>query len=73
MKAGDICAIKLLLTLNQTIMSKKILVTGASGAFGSLICKTLTKKGHQVVGTMRSKKGKNEAIAQVQRLIVKKW
>ena len=54
-------------------MSKKILVTGASGAFGSLICKTLTKKGHQVVGTMRSKKGKNEAIAQVQRLIVKKW
>jgi NAD(P)-dependent dehydrogenase (short-subunit alcohol dehydrogenase family) len=45
-------------------MSKKILVTGASGAFGSLTCKSLKEKGHQVVGTMRSTKGKNESIAQ---------
>ncbi|MFT4663011.1 MAG: NAD(P)-dependent dehydrogenase (short-subunit alcohol dehydrogenase family) [Patiriisocius sp.] len=45
-------------------MSKKILVTGASGAFGSLTCKSLTEKGYQVVGTMRSTKGKNETIAQ---------
>ncbi len=45
-------------------MSKKILITGASGAFGSLTCKSLAEKGFQVVGTMRSTKGKNEAIAQ---------
>lgn len=45
-------------------MSKKVLVTGASGAFGSLTCKFLAQKGYQVVGTMRSAKGKNESIAQ---------
>lgn len=45
-------------------MSKKILVTGASGAFGSLICKTLAQKGYQVVGTMRSTKGKNVSVAE---------
>jgi NAD(P)-dependent dehydrogenase (short-subunit alcohol dehydrogenase family) len=45
-------------------MSKKVLVTGASGAFGSLTCKSLSQKGYQVVGTMRSTKGKNESIAQ---------
>ncbi|MCB0538634.1 MAG: SDR family oxidoreductase [Lewinellaceae bacterium] len=45
-------------------MSKKILVSGASGAFGSLTCKSLSQKGYQVVGTMRSAKGKNEVIAQ---------
>lgn len=43
-------------------MKHKILVTGASGAFGSLTCIQLAKNGHQVVGTMRSLKGKNEAI-----------
>ncbi len=45
-------------------MSKKILVTGASGAFGSLTCKSLREKGYQVVGTMRSTEGKNQAIAE---------
>ena len=45
-------------------MSQKILITGASGAFGSLTCKSLQAKGHQIVGTMRSKSGKNAAIAQ---------
>lgn len=44
-------------------MKHKILVTGASGAFGSLACKQLVENGHQVVGTMRSLQGKNEAIA----------
>lgn len=44
-------------------MRHKILVTGASGAFGSLACILLAENGHQVVGTMRSLKGKNEAIA----------
>ena len=44
-------------------MKKKILVTGASGAFGSLACIQLSENGHQVVGTMRSLKGKNEQIA----------
>ncbi|MGB6268949.1 MAG: SDR family oxidoreductase [Olleya sp.] len=43
-------------------MKHKILVTGASGAFGSLSCMQLAENGHQVVGTMRSLKGKNEAI-----------
>ena len=44
-------------------MKHKILVTGASGAFGSLACVQLAENGHQVVGTMRSLQGKNEAIA----------
>lgn len=44
-------------------MKQKILVTGASGAFGSLTCIQLVENGHQVVGTMRSIQGKNEAIA----------
>ncbi|MBX7153585.1 MAG: SDR family oxidoreductase [Candidatus Kapaibacterium sp.] len=44
-------------------MKHKILVTGASGAFGSLACIQLAENGHQVVGTLRSLKGKNEAIA----------
>ena len=44
-------------------MKHKILVTGASGAFGSLACLKLVENGHQVVGTMRSVLGKNEAIA----------
>lgn len=44
-------------------MKHKILVTGASGAFGSLTCKQLVENGHQVVGTMRSFSGKNQTIA----------
>jgi NAD(P)-dependent dehydrogenase (short-subunit alcohol dehydrogenase family) len=44
-------------------MKHKILVTGASGAFGSLACALLAQNGHQVVGTLRSLNGKNEAIA----------
>jgi len=44
-------------------MKHKILVTGASGAFGSLACIQLAENGHQVVGTMRSIQGKNEAIS----------
>jgi NAD(P)-dependent dehydrogenase (short-subunit alcohol dehydrogenase family) len=44
-------------------MKHKILVTGASGAFGSLACIQLAENGHQVVGTMRSLQGKNEATA----------
>lgn len=44
-------------------MKHTILVTGASGAFGHLTCIQLAENGHQVVGTMRSLKGKNEAMA----------
>jgi NADP-dependent 3-hydroxy acid dehydrogenase YdfG len=49
--------------LKSKKMKHKILVTGASGAFGSLTCIQLVENGHQVVGTLRSLKGKNEAIA----------
>lgn len=44
-------------------MGQKVLITGASGGFGFLISKTLIKKGHQVIGTMRSTSGKNEEVA----------
>ena len=44
-------------------MKHKILVTGASGAFGSLTCIQLAENGHQVAGTMRSISGKNKTIA----------
>ncbi|HMQ70240.1 MAG TPA: SDR family oxidoreductase [Ignavibacteria bacterium] len=44
-------------------MKHKILVTGASGAFGSLTCFKLVENGHLVVGTMRSVQGKNAQIA----------
>ena len=44
-------------------MKHKILVTGASGAFGSLACIQLVENGHQVTGTMRSVSGKNETVA----------
>lgn len=44
-------------------MRHKILITGASGAFGSLACIQLAENGHQVVGTMRSIQGKNQSLA----------
>lgn len=44
-------------------MKHKILVTGASGAFGRLTCMQLATDGHQVVGTMRSLSGKNAEAA----------
>ncbi|MFT5834608.1 MAG: NAD(P)-dependent dehydrogenase (short-subunit alcohol dehydrogenase family) [Cognaticolwellia sp.] len=46
-------------------MSQKIIVTGASGAFGIVTCQALIEKGHQVVGTMRSTKGKNEKVGKL--------
>jgi len=44
-------------------MKHKLLVTGASGAFGRLTCIQLAAEGHQVVGTMRSVGGKNTELA----------
>ena len=44
-------------------MSKKILITGATGAMGFLMCKTLADSGHQVVGTTRSAAGRREAVS----------
>ena len=35
-------------------MKHKILITGASGAFGSLTCKQLAENGHQVFQNMTS-------------------
>ena len=45
-------------------MTKKVLITGASGGFGSLTVKSLLQNGHEVVGTMRGVQGKNKAIAE---------
>lgn len=44
-------------------MTQRILITGASGGFGYLTCKSLIDNGYKVVGTMRSTKGNNEKVA----------
>lgn len=44
-------------------MTKKILITGASGGFGKLTVLTLLQKGHQVAASMRDAEGRNNSIA----------
>lgn len=44
-------------------MGKRILITGATGAMGFLMCKALVQNEHQVVGTTRSIGGNREAVA----------
>lgn len=45
-------------------MSRKILITGASGGIGKLTSIALAKKGSRVVGSMRSLKGKNAEVTE---------
>lgn len=40
--------------------NQKILITGASGGFGSLITESLLSQGHQVIATMRDPHGRNK-------------
>ncbi|TAL39784.1 MAG: SDR family NAD(P)-dependent oxidoreductase [Spirochaetes bacterium] len=44
-------------------MSKKIIITGASGGFGRLTTSTLLRKGHTVIAAMRDPSGKNKGVA----------
>ncbi|MBS1507045.1 MAG: SDR family oxidoreductase [Bacteroidetes bacterium] len=44
-------------------MTKKILITGASGGFGKLTVLTLIQNGHQVAASMRDIEGKNKIVA----------
>jgi NAD(P)-dependent dehydrogenase (short-subunit alcohol dehydrogenase family) len=44
-------------------MSKKIIITGASGGFGKLTVEALLKNGHQVAASMRNSAGKNQEVA----------
>ena len=43
--------------------TKRILVTGASGAVGRATCELLVARGHRVAGTMRSRGGKNTQVS----------
>lgn len=45
-------------------MTKKVLITGASGGFGKLTVKSLLGAGHNVAATMRGAEGKNKAAAE---------
>lgn len=44
-------------------MSKKILITGASGGFGQLTTRQILNEGHQVVASMRGVNGRNASVA----------
>jgi NAD(P)-dependent dehydrogenase (short-subunit alcohol dehydrogenase family) len=44
-------------------MSKKIIITGASGGFGKLTVLALLKNGHQVAASMRNSSTKNKEVA----------
>ena len=44
-------------------MKQRVLITGASGGFGTLISKQLLADGHTVIASMRGVQGKNQAKA----------
>jgi NAD(P)-dependent dehydrogenase (short-subunit alcohol dehydrogenase family) len=49
--------------LTKKDMSKKVLITGASGGFGKLIVSALIADGHKVAASMRGVEGKNKTVA----------
>lgn len=49
-------------------MTKKIIITGANGAFGTLTVNSLLKAGHQVVATMRDVQTRNKSAADEMRI-----
>ena len=46
-------------------MGRNVLVTGASGGFGELTIRTLLRRGHRVIGSIREPQGKNRDLAQL--------
>ncbi len=43
--------------------TKRVLITGASGAIGYATCELLAARGHRVAGTLRARDGKNAEVA----------